>query len=164
MRRLILPLLLLLTLVLAACASSQPSTNQSDPQPASVSSESISSGNDANSSADLTHTDQQGAVTVAVTPLNLNKPSDKLEFDVALDTHSVDLSMDLATLATLTTDTGISVQASSWDAPRGGHHVEGKLNFPSMKAGKSILEGASKITLTLVNVDAASRVFEWELK
>jgi len=26
------------------------------------------------------------------------------------------------------------------------------------------LEGATKLTLTIVNVDAASRVFEWELK
>ena len=34
---------------------------------------------------------------------------------------------------------------------------------PIMKDGKSILEGASKLTLTIINVDATSRVFEWEL-
>jgi len=38
------------------------------------------------------------------------------------------------------------------------------LIFPALKDGKSILDGASKLTLTIVNVDAASRVFEWELK
>jgi len=64
----------------------------------------------------------------------------------------------------LTTNTGLTVQASKWNATPGGHHVEGKLMFPSMQDGKSILEGVSKLTLTIINVDAASRIFEWELK
>ena len=72
--------------------------------------------------------------------------------------------MDLATLSTLTADTGISVNATLWDAPLGGHHVRGKLIFPSTKDGKSIIEGATKLTLTIINVDAPTRVFEWELK
>jgi len=164
MRCFILPLLLTLTLVLAACAPSQASTAKTDPQPDSVSTESASlSGNEASVSADLTRSDQQGAVTVEVTPLNLDNPSDQLEFDVVLETHSVDLIMDLATLGTLTTDTGMTVQPTVWDAPRGGHHVEGKLIFPAMQDGKSILEGASQLTLTITDVDAPSRVFEWVL-
>lgn len=57
-----------------------------------------------------------------------------------------------------------TVQATLWDAPRGGHHVEGKLIFPALQKGKSILDGATKLTLTIVNVDAPSRVFEWQLK
>lgn len=165
MRRLFIPTLLILTLLLAACAPSQASANQADSQAVSASTESSSSiGNDVASSADLSRTDQQGAVTVTVTPLNLDNPSDQLEFDISLETHSVDLSMDLATLATLTTDTGLTVSASQWDAPRGGHHVAGKLLFPAAQNGKSILEGATKLTLTIVNVDAQSRIFEWELK
>jgi len=164
MRCFILPLLLTLTLVLAACAPSQASTAKTDPQPDSVSTESASlSGNAASASADLTRSDQQGAVTVEVTPLNLNNPSGQLEFNVVLETHSVDLIMDLATLGTLTTDTGMTVQPTVWDAPRGGHHVEGKLIFPAMQDGKSILEGASQLTLTITDVDAPSRVFEWVL-
>ena len=161
MKRFILPLLLILTFILAACAPSQTSTDQANSQPASVSTRSASSQADA---SDSTRSDQQGAVTVNVTPLNLADPSDQLEFDITLETHSVDLSMDLATLATLTTDTGITLQATKWDAPRGGHHVSGKLIFPATKDGKSILEGASKLTLTITNVDAASRTFEWKLK
>ena len=161
MKRLILPLLLTLTLILVACAPSQVSTDQTSPQPAaSVSTRSAPSQADA---GDLTRSDQQGAVTVNVTPLNLDNPSDQLEFDVALETHSVDLSMDLATLATLTTDTGITVQATAWDAPRGGHHVEGKLTFPAIKEGKTILDNANKLTLTITDVDAPSRVFEWSI-
>lgn len=159
MRRFILPLLLTLTLILAACAPSQASTNQSDSQPAFVSTEPSQTDTD-----DLTRTDSQGAVTVEVTPLNLDNPSGRLEFDVVMDTHSVDLNMDLAPLATLTTDTGITVQATLWDAPRGGHHVAGKLIFPATNDGMAILDGAGKLTLTIVSVDAPSRVFEWDLK
>ena len=146
MKRFLLPLLLTAALILAACST------------ASASKES------ANPSLELTRSDEQGAVTVNVTPLNLENPSDRLEFNVALDTHSVDLSMDLATLAKLTTDRGITVQATLWDAPRGGHHVKGKLIFPATKDGSSLLEGANKITLTISNVDTSSRIFEWKLK
>jgi hypothetical protein len=165
MKHFALSLLLTLALFLAACTPSQTRTDPTDSQPASVSTEAAStSGIDTSAAADLIRSDQQGAITVAVTPLNLDNPSDQLEFDVALETHSVDLSMDLATLATLTTDTGITVPATLWDAPRGGHHVAGKLIFPATKDGKSILDGVTKLTLTIVNVDAPSRVFEWELK
>lgn len=171
MKRLTLPLFLTLALILAACSPSQsnmdlPSgTSQTGPQPASVQSteSTSSSGNEASASNEMTRTDQQGMVTVEVTPLNLSNPSDQIEFEVALNTHSVDLSMDLATLATLTTDTGITVQATLWDAVPGGHHVSGKLIFPTLKDGKSILDGASKLTLTIINLDTPSRVFEWRL-
>jgi len=161
MKYFIPPLLLALTLILAACAPPQTSTDQTEPQPATVSTEPPQ----ANTTDDLTRTDdQQGTVTVQVTPLNLENPSVQLEFDVVLDTHTIDLGMDLTTLSTLTTDTGVSVEATLWDAPLGGHHVEGKLIFPATKDGKSILEGATKLTLTILNVGAPSRIFKWELK
>lgn len=159
MRRLTLPFLLILTLLLAACAPSQTGTDQTALQPAPVSIDSPQS-----ETGNLTRSDGQGAVTVDVTPLNLDDPSDQLELGIMLNTHSVDLSMDLATLSTFTTDTGITVQAISWDAPLGGHHVEGKLIFPATQDGKSIFEGAKKITLTILNLDAPSRIFEWELE
>jgi len=38
------------------------------------------------------------------------------------------------------------------------------LIFPSAQDGTSILDGASKLTLTIVDVDVPSRVFEWELQ
>jgi len=108
--------------------------------------------------------DEQGMVVIEVTPANLDGAADTLEFDLAMNTHSVDLSMDLATLSTLSTDTGFTVQPLRWDAPPGGgHHVSGKLIFPSMVDGKALLEGARKLTLTILNVDAPTRLFEWEL-
>lgn len=112
---------------------------------------------------DLLREDNQGAVSVSVEPLNLDAPGDTLDFEVAMSTHSVDLSMDLMTLATLTTDTGLSATPVVWDAPRGGHHVGGTLSFPVGANGKSLLEGTKKLTLTIRDVDAPERIFIWEL-
>jgi hypothetical protein len=70
----------------------------------------------------------------------------------------------LAALSTLSTDTGFALQATAWEAPLGGHHVAGKLIFPAMKDGKPVLEGASWLKLTVINLDAPSRVFEWDLR
>jgi hypothetical protein len=156
MKRILLPVFLILSLTLAACSAT---AAQDDPQPDSVSGDSSSPSTDS-----AMRIDQQGAIIIEITPLNLDSPTDTYEFDVVLTTHSIDLSMDLATLSTLTTDTGVSVESTLWDAPRGGHHVEGKLIFPANKDGKSILEGATKLTLTIINVDAPTRIFEWELK
>jgi hypothetical protein len=103
---------------------------------------------------DLTRSDSQGAITIEVKPKNLSNPSDTLDFEISLTTHSVDLSMDLAALSTLTTDDGRTVQAILWDAPRGGHHVSGTLSFPTGINGEELLAGAKTLTLTIKDVDA----------
>jgi hypothetical protein len=107
--------------------------------------------------------DKQGFVEVEVTPLNLNAPDETLNFNVGLNTHSVDLSMDLAPLAKLEADNGLGVQAIFWDAPSGGHHVSGVLSFPATADGVTLLEGASHLTLTIHDVDAPERSFTWSL-
>lgn len=163
MKRFIFPVLLVLTLIISACAPSAATTVSPTSQPAPVSNNNPALMN-GTTNGDLPRTDEQGAVVVTVTPLNLETSTDTLEFDVAMNTHSVDLSMDLAILSTLSTDTGLTIQATKWDATPGGHHVSGKLIFPSSANGKSILEGASMLTLRIVDVDTASRVFEWELQ
>ena len=159
MKRLLILAPMILTFVITACASatSSPLPTQPPSDPAST--------NSASPEFDsATRMDDQGAIIFEVTPLNLDQTVESLEFNIVLTTHSIDLSMDLATTATLTTDTGVSVNSTLWDAPRGGHHVEGKLIFPAAQDGKSILDGATKITLTITNVDAPTRIFEWELK
>lgn len=172
MKRFVLPILL--TLILAACTPTEADSTRATPQfvtatlimPTQVNSTAAQATSSPNAAAsdDLTRTDEQGVVMFAVTPLNFEAASDTLEFNVSMNTHSVDLSMDLAQLSTLTTDTGITIQPIKWDATPGGHHVGGNLIFPGTQNGKSILEGASKLTITIVNVNAASRVFEWNLK
>jgi len=168
MKRFVIPTLLVLTFILTACAPSQSGANLFTPEVAPASNNNPMPTNKPASSAtgngELARTDEQGAVVFQITPLNLDTAIDTLEFDVAMNTHSIDLGMDLASLSTLSTDTGVAIPAAKWDATPGGHHVDGKLIFPLMTNGKSILDSASKLTLTIVNVDAASRVFEWELK
>jgi hypothetical protein len=163
MKRFFLPILLQFTLLLAACSPLQSNVQKTAPTAAPVSN-AVPAVVDNPANVDLTRTDEQGAVVIEVTPLNLDSAIDTLEFDISMNTHSIDLSMDLAQLATLTTDTGLTVQASKWDATPGGHHVPGKLIFPASQDGKSILDGAGKLTLTIVNVDSPSRVFEWPLQ
>jgi hypothetical protein len=112
---------------------------------------------------DLTRSDDQGAIVIEVKPKNLANPGDTLDFEISLTTHSVDLSMDLTALSTLTTDDGRTVQAIIWDAPRGGHHVSGTLLFPASIDGESLLTGARTLTLAIKDVDAPLRVFTWNL-
>jgi hypothetical protein len=191
MKRFLFPLLLTVILFLTACSSATTTSDQTasgsgvaestpssapdqtasgsgvaESTPSSAPDQTVSGSGvtESTPSSGQTLADEQGAITIKVTPLNLNGSAEALVFDVVMDTHSVDLSMDLATLATLTTDNRIIVQAVEWDAPRGGHHVEGKLIFPSTQDGKSILEGATKLTLAILNLDAPSRTFEWELE
>lgn len=171
--------LLLLSLLLAACSSSpsavttEESTSEVAPEAiaeGAVPSEAASSANEAapanlpaESGSAETRIDEQGAVVVSVTPLNLSTPGATLDFEVSLETHSVDLSMNLVELATLTTDSGLSVKASGWDGPQGGHHVEGTLSFPAEVNGEPLVADAAGLTVSITNVDAPERVFTWEL-
>ena len=140
--------------------SANPQAQAAQPTVASVPSATVP----AQSQAGEPKVDSQGMVTVELTPENLNDPGDSLVFDVAMNTHSVNLGMDLSKLATLTTDTNQSVPASGWDGPKeGGHHVSGKLTFPAENNGKPVLEGAKQVTITITDVDAPSRVFTWQL-
>lgn len=109
-------------------------------------------------------TDSQGAVTVAITPLNLTLSDDTLDFEVKLDTHSIELDMDLAALSTLTTSSGLEIKPVSWDGVPGGHHVSGKLSFPASVNGVRLTNETSSLVLTIREVDAPQRIFKWEIK
>ncbi len=162
-----LSLALLLGVALAACGPALSrgggGAAQGVPPMASPAAQANSPAAPAAPAQDLARTDSQGAVTVEVTPLDLNNAGQTLDFEVAMNTHSVNLGMDLATLATLTTDTGRTVRATAWSAPKGGHHVSGQLSFPASVDGTPLLKGAKKLTLTLQNVDAPERTFTWDL-
>jgi hypothetical protein len=145
MKRLIPVLILTVSLFLVACAPTQKDS---------------AVGTDTDN---LTRTEIQGEVTLKITPLNLDNPGDTLEFEVVLDTHTLELDMDLAALATLTTDTGLTLQPTLWDAPKGGHHAEGTLAFPATLDGKSILDSVKQLTLTISNIDNATGIFTWDL-
>lgn len=101
-----------------------------------------------------------GQVVIEVIPLNLNQPEETLHFQVAMNTHSVELGYDLAQLAVLRTDRGDEVSGLRWDGGRGGHHVNGTLYFPVMD-----LDGARWVELVIQDVaNVPERVFRWEMK
>lgn len=160
----LIPVFILLALSLAACGISKPA----QPVAPTVSPSEMGNGQPAQAAApdisiwpETTQIDEQGAVVMEIKPINLNNPDDTLTFEVSMDTHSVDLGMDLTQLATLVTDTGRSVQAIAWDAPSGGHHVGGTLVFPSTYDGKPLLEGVTQVTISIKKVDADLRLFNW---
>ena len=133
----------------AACAVAAPSTLPASPTPAPI--------------VDLTRTDAQGAVEFVVTPLNLDANAATLEFDVVMDTHSVDVNWDLAAQSTLKTDTGLEVTGSQWTAGS-GHHYESTLVFPAQTPdGQTLLSAAKTLTLSIHNTDVPERTFVWEL-
>jgi hypothetical protein len=109
-----------------------------------------------------TQVDAQGAVEVAITPQGDRfADTGRLVFEVAMNTHSVDLSMDLAQLATLETDTGLVLPAAAWSGGA-GHHVTGYLEFDLPQGdGFDQLARAGRWLLTLRGVDAEARHFEW---
>ena len=140
-----------LSLVLAGCGSSE-------------SEDSAESTAASDQSSDSTQTSEGGGVTVAAT---WGGPSAGTVFEVAMDTHSVDLdSYDLRQLALLRNDQDQEVQPNGWDAPEGGHHRKGTLTFPTQAADGSEVIGPDTHNIELLIHDVAGvpeRRFEWTL-
>ena len=102
---------------------------------------------------------RSNGVTVDVTPITfaVGQPA---KFEVSMNTHSVELGVDLIAVSTLTDDQGKEYRPVSWDGTGpGGHHRSGVLEFPA-------LEGTPR-SVTLVIRDIAKvpeRVFQWDLE
>ena len=151
--------LAIVALVLAACAGAQPGAARpvapTQPQPVTT----VPSGS-------LTRSAAVGAVTVELTPLNLGDiKASTLDFKVVMNTHSVELGVDLAKLAVLEVGDN-EVAAKVWQGPAGGgHHVQGTLSFPGVNAAsKPVLEGAKSITVVIRNLAGMpERKFTWNV-
>ena len=115
-------------------------------------------------SSTATQTSDGGQVTVAVT---WQGPSAGPVFTIAMNTHAVNLDgYDLKQLAVLRTDQGQEVKPIGWDAPKGGHHREGRLTFPSTTNDGAPLIGPQTRSLELVIRNVAGvpeRTFTWKL-
>lgn len=85
-------------------------------------------------------------------------------FDVALDSHSVELDgIDLLDTAILRID-GKEYRATAWEAPKGGHHRAGALTFPATDSAGQPLLGPEISAVELIIRDVAGvpeRVFRW---
>ena len=88
-----------------------------------------------------TRTLDAGSVDVTITPTRFDAQS--ATFAIVLDTHAVELSMDLAASAVLDVD-GLTWPIAGWsgDGP-GGHHREGELRFDPAGAAR----GSVRLTI-----------------
>ncbi|MBI4307323.1 MAG: hypothetical protein HY684_00760 [Chloroflexi bacterium] len=117
----------------------------------------------------VSRTSKQGPVTIEARLASPHPAGDTgpIRFSLILDTHSVDLDViDLAASATLQDDRGRSVAALRWEAPRGGHHVQGALTFPgALPDGSALHHPAIKsLEIVVTNVgNVSERRLVWDL-
>ena len=101
-----------------------------------------------------TKIDDQGNVSVVITPLDLSPQSAEWKFDVGMNTHSVELDQDMTKIAVLVDDQGKEYKPLAWAGPTGGHHREGTLTFaritPTPKAIELKITGIADVVRTFV--------------
>lgn len=163
-------LLLIITLLIAAglltacgAAKSSPVTQPEAPQnvsaPAGAAQAAPAEPNQPAAPIFTTQTNSEKAVEVDVTPLNLGTGAATLDFEVAFNTHSVDLSFDPAAISVLRDSTGREYPAVAWEGSGpGGHHRSGVLRFqmpePAGDAIAVVIRGVAGVP---------ERVFHWDL-
>lgn len=103
-------------------------------------------------------TSNQSAVTVKVTPRNLQGPT--WEFEVVFDTHSQELKDDLLKNAVLVAADGSSVAPIRWQGdPPNGHHRKGVLRFNAVQPRPGVLE----LRINRAG-ESTPRSFKWSMK
>lgn len=103
-------------------------------------------------------TDDQSAVTVIVTPIDISPESKEWKFDVVMDTHSVELDQDMIKSTALVDDQGKEFKPLIWEGPVGGHHREGVLVF------NQITPIPKSVELKISGIGDVVRSFVWQLK
>lgn len=81
-----------------------------------------------------------------------------MTFEIAMNTHSVDLGDDLTKIAILRDDAGKEYLPVAWDGPDGGgHHRSGNLQFGALsnkpKYVELVIKGLAEVP---------ERVFRWD--
>jgi hypothetical protein len=109
----------------------------------------------------LVQSNTGGSVTIDVEWVKAE--DDSLIFNVAMNTHSVNLDQyDPGELAVLRDDTGNEYHPISWNSAPGGHHRRGTLTFP---IPDSLNQGEAKYVEIVIRDVAGieERIFTWEL-
>jgi hypothetical protein len=109
--------------------------------------------------SDATQAVAGGGVTVKATYLN-PKGSDGARFQVALDTHSVNLdSYDLKTISLLRDDAGNTFSPTAVENKGSGHHRETTVSFAKFTSG------TKRVELVIKDVAGVKeRIFRWNLE
>ena len=98
-----------------------------------------------------TLTSNENDVEFQIAPLSAN------EFQIAMNTHSVDLYFDLTKISILYDDIGNDYKPLAWEGSEpSGHHREGTLKFPPINNNAKYIK--------LVIIDTTTREFEWKMK
>jgi hypothetical protein len=103
--------------------------------------------------------DEQSAVTITVTPIDISPESKEWKFNVVMSTHSVELDQDMTDSSVLIDDQGKEHEPLTWEGlGPGGHHREGTLTF-------NVIEPLPKyVELKIKNIGGAvERSFRWSL-
>lgn len=111
------------------------------------------------SAPSATQTVAGGGVAAKVTYLN-PKSKDDSQFQVVLDTHSVNLDgYDLKSIAAIRDDAGNTYSPTGVDNKGGGHHREATLTFSKLSSE------AKRIELVIRDVAGVKeRIFRWNLE
>lgn len=104
-----------------------------------------------------TQTNNEGAVEITVTPKNLSNK--EWVFDIALNTHSMEIGEDLTKVSVLVDEDGNEYKPIEWQGdPPGGHHRKGILKFAP------ISPQPQSIILKIFQVgEIKERNFTWQL-
>ena len=89
--------------------------------------------------------------------LELSTEASQWKFDIVMDTHSVELSQNMAKSAVLIDDHGKEYKPFNWEGPTGGHHREGVLIF------NQITPTPESIKLKISGIGDVIRSFDWQL-
>jgi hypothetical protein len=109
----------------------------------------------------LVRQDDQGAVKVSATYIvSKDGEGNNVSFQLALDTHSVNLGeYDLEKISFIQFDEKEPVAGGVWASTGSGHHFKGKITF-----NRQIPPGTQKIRLLIRGVaNVKERVLEWSL-
>lgn len=98
----------------------------------------------------------QNNVTFSVSPLGFG-PSDDVQFQISVNTHSVPLNFNLMNVSTLVAD-GKELRPTSWNGSTSmGHHMLGALKFAPLGYTPNSLK------LIVTNASNLNWTFEWNL-
>src|SRR3989338_724959 len=99
----------------------------------------------------------EGEVSISVFPKNIK--NSVLEFEVTLNTHSVELSEDLTQVSVLVNSEGEEEKSTEWEGdPPAGHHRKGILKFNALSSQPEF------IILKIRGVGGIKeRIFQWVL-
>lgn len=105
-----------------------------------------------------TKTDEQNSVTVTITPANISPQAGEWQFNVLIDTHSVELDQDMVKISVLIDDQGKEYKPLRWEgAEPGGHHREGMLVF------KQITPNPKSLGVKISGIGNVDRSFVWRI-